>query len=168
MDIIIGLIANIAVLVVLIGTLTWWARKREKKMTPEAFTIRKPMFPAYTGAIVIVFFGFLLFAILIGPDRDLTDPVLLVLLAFLLAGIWMVVDSVTWRVRVDENGLFYHALFRKDAAASFGDLNCAIQEKMKISVYTKDAKLFSAAITYTGYNTLIERLKKERITIKNL
>ena len=168
MDIVIGVIVNAVFLVVLIGGLVIWARIRERKMTTEAFTIRKPLLPAYAGTIIIAFFGFLLFALLIGPEADRGDPVLLlVIAAFLLAGIFMLVDTVYWKVSVDKNQITYRSLFRKSGTAEFGDIIHAKEVKrMRMNVYTRNGKLFTAAVTYAGYRILTERLKQENVTIE--
>ena len=165
MDIIIGLIVNAAFLVALIGSLMIWARIREKKMTPDAFTVRKPMFPAYTGAVVTVFSGFLFIVSLIGFDADTDVTTLLVIAAFLAAGIFMVADAVYWKVSVDKNRITYRALFRKSGEAGFRDITHAKAEGMRMTVYSGEGKLFAAAVTYTGYRILSDRLRQENITI---
>ena len=168
MEMVIGLIVNAVVLVALIGSLVIWARIRERKMTPDAFTIRKPIFIAYAGTFVIAFFGFLLFVSLIGPDADMRDPgLLLVISAFLLVGLFMLADTVYWKVSVDKNRIAYRALFRKSGVAEISDITRAIVEKrMKMTVYTREGKLFTTAITYAGYKMLADRLKQEGVTVE--
>ena len=167
MDIVVGAIVNGLLLVALIGSLAIWARKREKKMTKEAFTVRKPMLPAYIGTFLIVFFGFLLFVLLIGPGEDIDGITLLVLGTFLLVGILMLVDTLYWKVSVDKNRIAYRALFGKSALAEFGDITYAKKRGITISVYSGNGKLFSAAITYTGYKILIGKLEQENIVIED-
>ena len=163
---VIGLIANAVFLVALIGSLLIWARIRERKMTQNAFTIRKPVFIAYAGTFIIAFFGFLLFVLLLSPDADMGDPVLLVIVAFLLVGIFMLADTVYWKVNVDNNRIDRRALFRKSVVAEFADITHAKVLGMRMNVYTRDGKLFTAAATYAGYRILVERLKQENVTIE--
>ena len=166
MEVVIGLVADAVFLVALIGSLIMWARVRERKMTADAFTVRKPMPIAYAATGIIAFFGFLLFAFLIGPDLDMGDPVLYVIIAFLLTGIFMLADTVYWKISVDKNRIAYRTLFGKRGTAEFGNIARVKSYGMKLSVYTGDGKMFTAAVTYTGYRTLIERLKQEKITIE--
>ena len=168
MEMIIGLVVNAVFLVVLIVSLIIWARIRERKMTTDAFTIRKPLLTAYAGGFMIAFFGFLLFAVLIGGGEEAGDPVLLlVIAAFLLTGIFMLADTVYWKVSVDKNLVTYRALFRKSGIAQFSDITGAKEEKrMRMSVYASNDKLFTAAVTYAGYRILAERLKKENVTVE--
>ncbi|MCL2013411.1 MAG: hypothetical protein FWG69_00315 [Oscillospiraceae bacterium] len=166
MEIVIGLIVNAAALVVLIGSLVIWARKREKKMTTVAFIIRKPMITVYISVCIIVFFSFLFFVSLNDPDAELNVPFLLVIAAFLAISLFMAADTVYWRISVYRNRIVYRALFRKSRVVEFNEITRVTRGGMKITLYSGSARLFTVAATSPGYKTMIDRLNKENIVIE--
>ena len=151
----------------IVPLLTGWilrsARKAEKDLSSDAFTVRPPKIVLWVGIIGVVFFVGVIVAMTLFPNDTATWQVYVGFSLFILLPLSLVLYGSKWRIIVNGQQITVVPLIRKPVTFFFADISNVKHVTSGIKVYSGGKKMVSIENQCIGYATFLNRLMDEGI-----
>jgi hypothetical protein len=140
------------------------ARRAEKNMDPNHFSIRQPVLYLFPGCLFVLFSGLVfVFTLLYSPNIKaelLEQAPIFSIITFL--GIFFILLRLRWKITVDLNQIVYTPVIGRKRSCSFTDITSVNNYSIFSTVIIARSgrkKMFRANSGCSGYNILVSRLK---------
>lgn len=137
--------------------------KMESTLNRSSFSVRRSKGEPVAGALAVAFFTLCFIGAILYPNDSATPFVYASFIGFDLLGVYLLISSLKWKLKVTGNQVVYRTLFRREKMISIKNIEKIEVKKNSLSLISGGKTIIKVEPVYKEYATLIEWLQAENI-----